>query len=318
MHGKDESSRDVRVDAIAHVTVGVADMQAVRELWIDRFGLEIVARRTGADADLARLWNIPAERIADQLLIRTPGAPTGWLHFVEFEPPGTPVRHDAAATDLGPKNLDVNCRDMPDRQAELQSAGHTFRSAISEYAVDDIRAREVQMPAHDDVNVVLIEILSGGFDIDFSPQGYGALTSFVVIVPDTAAESAFYRAAFGLDELMHHRIAGAGIERAVGLPPGTVLDMRLLGREGQLFGRVELITYEGVAGDDRFTAAGPPACGILRAGFGVASVAAFTRHAAAAGLDVVTVESVDTIFGTGDVATLRSPAGLRIDVYGRR
>lgn len=318
MHGKDDRPNDIRVDAIAHVTVGVADMQAVRDLWIDRFGLEIVARRAGADAGLARLWNIPADRIADQLLIRTPGAQTGWLHFVEFDPPGAPVRRDAAVTDFGPKNLDVNCRDMPGRHAELDAAGRTFRSPISEYAVDGIRAREVQMPAHDDVNVVLIEVLSGGFDIDFSPRGYGALTSFVVIVPDTAAESAFYRAALGLDELMHHRIAGAGIERAVGLPPGTALDMRLLGRDGHLFGRVELIAYEGVVGDDRFTPARPPARGILQAGFAVASVAAYAHRAEAAGLDVITTEGVETIFGTGDVATLHSPAGLRIDVYCRR
>jgi catechol 2,3-dioxygenase-like lactoylglutathione lyase family enzyme len=111
------------VDAIAHVAVGVADLQPVFDLWIDRFGLEIVAQRTGPDASLGKLWEIPAERVVDQVLLRTPGAATGWLHFVQFDKPDSPVRSGAAATDLGPKNLDVNCRDMAARYAELQALG---------------------------------------------------------------------------------------------------------------------------------------------------------------------------------------------------
>ena len=35
------------VDAISHITVGVADLTPVRALWIDQFGLEIVAERSG-------------------------------------------------------------------------------------------------------------------------------------------------------------------------------------------------------------------------------------------------------------------------------
>ena len=232
------------IGGIAHVTVGVADLQPVFDLWIDRFGLETVARLSGPDPGLGILWDIPAGSISDQALIRTPGADTGWLHFVQFSEPDAPVRAGAMATDLGPKNIDVNCEDMPARYGELEAAGCVFRSAVSEYQVGDIHAREAQMPGHDETNIVLIEILSGGFDMKHSPAGYAAMTSFVVIVPCTKTESRFYADVFGLDELMHHRITGRGIEEAVGLPKGSTLDMRLMGREQNFFGRVELIEYE--------------------------------------------------------------------------
>jgi catechol 2,3-dioxygenase-like lactoylglutathione lyase family enzyme len=303
------------VDAIAHVTVGVADLKPVFDLWIDRFGLQSVVRRTGPDPGLARLWDIPAEQIADQILVRTPGAETGWLHFVQFHKPAAPVRQGAAATDLGPKNLDVNCHDLTARYTECKAAGYSFRSAISEYEVEDIRAREVQMPGHDDTNVVLIEILSAGFDVRFSPQGYAGVTSCVIIVPDTRIEAAFYRGLFGLDELMHHRIAGPGIEAAVGLPKGAVLDMRLMGRQGKLFGRMELITYQGLEGRDRFPLSKPPATGILHCGFAVESVPDTVQRARDAGINVDEFENIETIFASGRMAALHSPSGLRIELY---
>lgn len=304
-------------DAIAHVTVGVADLQPVLNLWVDRFGLEIAARRRGPDHALARLWGIPAGQIADQLVLRTPGMATGWLHFVQFAEPADPVRGDAAIFDFGPKNLDVNCRDMPARVAELKNRGCRFRSAISEYEVDGVRAREVQMPSHDAVNVVLIEVLSEGFEVAMTSRGYGALTSFVIIVPDTDTEAAFYRALFDFDELMHHRLSGTAIEQAVGAPAGTVLDMRLLGRPDQFFGRVELIAYEGCAGRDRFSTARPPATGILGCGFRVDSLEETAARADAAGQAVSRLGPVDTLYAAGACGLLYSPAGLRIELYER-
>jgi catechol 2,3-dioxygenase-like lactoylglutathione lyase family enzyme len=305
------------VDAIAHVTVGVADLHPVFDLWIDQLGLEIVERRAGPDPGLGQLWNIQAASIADQVLIRTPGADTGWLHFVQFSEPGAPVRSGAAPTDLCPKNIDVNCEDMPARYAELKAAGYEFRSAVSEYEVGGIYAREVQMPSHDDINVVLIEVLSGGFEMNFSPAGYAAMTSFVVVVPSTKTEAGFYAQLFGLDEIMHHRITGPGIEEVVGLPKESALDMRLMGREEKFFGRVELIDYQGLQGTDRFMLTKPPALGTLGCAFSVASLDRFLARAKEQGIQTVAHGRVETLFGAGPMCTLSSPAGLRIDVFER-
>jgi len=299
-------------DGIAHISIGVAELQPALDFWVGQIGMDVVARRSGADPELGRLWGIPAGQFVDQLLLATPGATTGQLHLVQFREPGPAVRAGAAATDLGAKNLDVNCTGLPDRVAMLQKQGHRFRSPIGEYTVDAIQAREVQLPGHDCLNIVFIEILSKGFEVRYSPQGFAAVTSFVVIVPDTKAEANFYRDIFEFDELMHHRIAGPGIEAAAGLPVGTTLDMRLLGKPDQLFGRMELISYEGVSGEDRFQRAVPPATGILRCGIRVSSVTAIDQrmgHAPAAGFPVAA-----TIFGHVRILPVQSPAGLVIDV----
>jgi len=302
-------------NGIASISIGVADMRAVTELWVEQLGLEVIARRRGADPELGHLWNLPADEFADQLLLATPGAAMGHLHFVQFCKPGKAVRAGAAAIDLGAKNLDINCTAMPDRVAALQAAGCRFRSAIGEYEVDGLRAREVQLPAHDGLNIVLIEILNGGFEVAYSHQGFAAVTSFVVIVVDTAAESLFYRDVFALQEIMHHRISGPGIEQAAGLPAGTVLDMRLLGDPDNLFGRIELISYEDWPGADRFQLAVPPATGILGCSIQVSSISAIRNRAAQHAIAVSSASTVDLLTGSGRYATLHSPAGLRIELF---
>ncbi len=300
-------------DAIKHITIGVADLDDALKLWSGRFGLDIIVRQTGPDTGLGILWDVPADRIADQALVGTPGAGAGWLHLVQFDRPDPPVRRGASTTDLGPKSLDVHCRDMPARYAELESDGYRFRAPISEYEVGDLRAREAQMPAHDDTNVVLIEVF--GWDIRLSDSGYGAVTSLVVIVPDTEVEGAFYAELFDLDELMHHRITGPAIEQAVGLPKGSALIMRLMGRETEMFGRMELIQYEGLTGTDRFPRAKAPALGTLHCRFQVDSVEAVIERAGRAGAAVRHYGSIQTIFGSSRAAAVNSPAGLRVEVF---
>jgi len=85
--------------ALAHVIVGVADLAPVRQLWCDIFGLEVAASRDGHDTELAAAWSLPSDAIDGQLLLRTPGAASGWLHIVRFARPGPPVRDAAAPTD---------------------------------------------------------------------------------------------------------------------------------------------------------------------------------------------------------------------------
>jgi catechol 2,3-dioxygenase-like lactoylglutathione lyase family enzyme len=299
---------------IGWVSVGVADMAAVRSLWVEQLGLDVVDRRVGPDPELAGLWNIPAEQIIEQLLLATPGATTGLLHFVQFRDPAPAVREGAAPTDLGAKNLDANCTGMPELVEQLMAAGYTFRSAIGEYELDDIRAREVQMPTHDALNVVLIEVLSDGFEVEYTRQGYAALTSFVVIVPDVDKEVQFYQQLFGMQDILTHKLSGPAIEMAAGLPAGTVLDLHLLGEPDNLLGRMELIEYVGVQGDNRFANAVPPSTGILRCGFKVDGAAEFAARAAAQGVELINQTKIDAIFGAGQMLELVSPAGLRIEV----
>jgi len=301
-------------NGISYVSIGVADLAVAEKLWVEALGLEIIARRQGPDPELGKLWNLPADQFVDQMLVRSPGAATGQLHFVQFRESGEAVRKGASPTDLGAKNIDVNCVGMPELVEKLIGAGYSFRSEISEYEVGDIHAREVRMPGHDEVNIVFIEILSKGFEVEYSPKGFAALTSFVVIVPNTLVESKFYQHVFGFDEIMHHRITGPGIEEAVGLPKGSALDMRLCGSPDNMFGRMELIKYEGLSGENLFHRAVPPATGILRCGFRTDKLDELLKRVELQGTPVGRIFEIDAIFGAGRIVEFASPAGLQIEV----
>jgi catechol 2,3-dioxygenase-like lactoylglutathione lyase family enzyme len=308
------SEKHIMTTGISYVSIAVADMQQVSALWIEQFGLAVLEHRLGPDAELAKLWGITPAQISEQLLLASPGAETGKLHFVELADPGSAVRQDAAAYDLGAKNLDVNCTDLPGCVKKLKQAGYEFRSEIVSYEIEGLKIREVQMPAHDGLNVAFVEVLGPGFETPFTEQGYAALTSFVVIVEDTVSEADFYKHTFGFDEVMYHKLSGPGIETTIGLPSGAALHMRLCGKEDNMFGRMELISYEGLTGKNRFKLAQPPATGILRCGFVVNSLDEMTAKADINKQLVAEPVSIDTIFGHGQVLQIESPAGLKIDM----
>jgi len=138
---------------VSHVTVGVKDLEVALRTWRDEFGFEIIARRDGPDATLGALWGIEPARIRRQALLGTPGLPKARVHLVEFDRPDPPVR-GAASTDLGPKNLDVACRDLPKRYDALLQKGQKFRSPWVEYPFEGKQVREVQMPGHDHTKIV--------------------------------------------------------------------------------------------------------------------------------------------------------------------
>lgn len=300
---------------IAHVTVGVASLDAELELWVGTFGFNVVERRAGPDAELGRIWGLPVDQITAQALVETPGVGCGRLHFVEFKDPSPPVRRGAGTTDLGPKNLDVLVSDLPRRYEELGEAGHTFRSKWVRYDFGGIEVREVQMPGPDETNIVFVELVGKAFP--FTPQGFAGLGSFVAVIPDPEAEVRFYRELLGMPLAHQVNLDGPEIEQMVGLPPGAALDVRVLGPHASPFGRVELVHYRGAEGKSRYPLARPPALGTLHAAFVVPSIEVFRARAHDVGVELVDHGRIGTIFGVGPAVTVYTPAGLRLDVLER-
>jgi len=302
-----------RLGAFAYVTVGVTDLDAALQLWRDQFGLQVSVTRDGPDPALASLWDVPAESISRQAMVRTPGLSTGALHLVEFARPGKPVREGAEVFDRLPKNLDVYARDLPARYEEMLAAGYEFRAPWTEMpAPGGTRFREVQMPGHDFTNIVLLEILET--DYRHSTAGYAAIGPLIIVVGDADSETRFYNDILGLERITEDLLAGPEIERMVGLPAGAGIDFRVLGDEADPMGRIEVIEYQGTGGEDRFDRARPPATGTLHAGWQVVDLAALRRHLDARGIAYQDHGSLDTIYGAGPMLSLQTPAGFRIEV----
>lgn len=300
------------------VTVGVSDLDDALGLWVNDFGFRLAKRRTGPDSALARLWSIEADDVVDQALVRSKGAGFGMVHLVEFDDPEPPVRRGAQVFDSLPKNLGIYVTDMPARLAELAAAGRSFNNAtFSEVtAPNGIRLLEMPMQGHDQINIVLLEILGGDSpspDGDFA--GVGPLT---VIVDNAAAEKSFYRDVIGLEMRSENILDGPEIEAMIGLPPDAELDVTVWGEADQPFGQIEVIDYRGVAGNNRYPLARPKSLGILHVSYAAPSLAPLRRILDSQRVEFSEYGEVETLFGTGSAISFRSPAGFRIEVHERR
>ena len=295
------------------LSVGVADMVIALDLWHETLGFDLVHHRHGSDPHLERLWELPKGEIAEQALLATPDAPGGRLHLVRFRSQVRTVRGTADVTDRCPKNLDVNVIDLPERVERLRSRGYRLRSEPVAYRFGDLDVREVQLPVHDDVNLVLAEIV--GEPLAVTPRGFGGITSTVTTVDDLDRETEFLER-LGFDRLDHHVLRGPQIESMVGLGAGGALELQLLGAPADRFGRAELVRYHGAAGRDLYEQARPPVRGLFRAAVRVddptATLAGLqpppsaARHASPPALPDAPSPSVSVV----------SPAGWWIDLLG--
>jgi catechol 2,3-dioxygenase-like lactoylglutathione lyase family enzyme len=314
--------------AFSHVTIGVTSLAEASRFWRDNFGLEVRAKCTGPDEALAGLWNMAPSAIVGQALVATPAgkdtgdhrswATAGALHLVEFRDPQPPVRQGAKVYDRLPKNLDLYTVDLPTRYGELAAAGHRFRAGWSEMRAGSDLFREVHLPGHDEINVVLLEVIGPGYATPMTSQGYAGIGPLVTIVGNADAEASFYREVLGMATTLELALTGPDIERTVGLPPGAGLKIRVFGDPAEPLGRIEIIEYQQVEGEDLYPRARPPATGILHMNFRVPDLAPIRARLGRADVAMTEHGQVASICGTGPMLSFNSPAGLRIEVQGVR
>jgi len=304
------------MNPFSSVVIGVADLERALALWIGQFGLELAGQRDGPDAELARLWGIVPADIRRQALVVTPGQRMGMIHLVEFDAPNPPVRRNAATTDCCPKNLDVYADDLPAKMRELAALGYSFKNAThSEVATPDgLTFREGHMPSHDDINVVLLELV--GQELPYSPSGFAAVGLLITIVPDAERERDFYRTVLELDVLHDNVLQGPEVEAMIGLPSGVALHASVWGQPDEPMGQIEIIEYRGADGDNLFPRARPKALGVLHVSFESTGMAALRQRLAVAGVDIAEHGRTSTLATSGDTISFLTPAGMRIEVTG--
>ena len=292
-----------------HLCVGTANLARALEFWQGILGMAVKSRPDVAM--LETLWDLPTGTIRGACQLETPSANAGALLLVEFDATTPAVRQQAGVTDLCPKNLDVNCIDLPARVRALQAAGYRMRSAPVDYAIGDLQVREVQLPLEEGVNLVLAEIL--GEPLVTTPTHYGAITSVVTTTADIEEESRFFEA-LGFQRLDRPRLEGPAIETMVGLPAGGVLHMQLLGEPATRFGRAELVSYGGASGADHYPRTRPPALGLFRAAIRVRDMPAVRRACSRAGYALTDVVSLAGPGKPCQACSVQSPSGWWIDL----
>ncbi|MEM1260790.1 MAG: hypothetical protein AAGH76_00190 [Pseudomonadota bacterium] len=299
------------VNAWRTVSIGIADFGPVQKLWLDQMGFELVAEKAGPDAALAELWSIAPDTIAHQWLVACPNVNAGQLHFVQFTESVAAVRDGAAAFDLCPKNLDIYVDDIAARVTECKTAGFSFRTDehADVKAPDGTQFREIHLPSHDAINVVLLEVV--GQSLPFTPAGFAGVGPIVVTVDDANAESAFFEA-MGFTPNAHNVLSGPVIEKMIGLPSGAILDITMMGDKNHPFGEMEIIQYGGTNGRNLYASTQAPARGILELHFHTDDPDALSKTL---GRPITVLNVTDTLLARGPAYRLRSPVGLTVTLW---
>lgn len=299
-----------------HITVGVKDMDVALNQWTGQMGFEVRSQREGPDTGLAALWQINPDDIERQAIIGTPGADSGLVHLVQFHNPDPPVREGADVFDLVPKNLDIFAENLPDQFRNLTASGASFRTdTYSDVTTPSgNRFMEIHMLGHDDTNLVFVDTPGSKRD-HYTDKGFSGVVQLVTIVPDAEQEQVFYLQALGLELHSKNYLKGPKVEKMVGLPPGTALDIRILGGSNAKFGSMEVVEYHGVEGINRYPLAKPKALGTLHVSYFLDDLAPLKQRLSVFGTAFEEHESVDTLFGSGPSISFQTPAGLRIEAH---
>ena len=303
------------LNAWSWVSIGTRDVDAACAFWVDMLGFECIDRAEGDDPGLRHHWQLTDRQICRQVIVRSPGADCGAIHLVEYDTAGASVRQDAAVFDLCPKNLDIYVDDLPLRMAELEAKGIRFRNQRYSEAVspDGVHFREIHLAGHDDLNIVLLQIM--GSDALPTESGFYGVGPLVCIVDNPVAEKAFYRDVMGLSLSHDNMLAGPEIEQMIGLPKGCALEVSIWAQIGQPLGEMELVTYQGTQGTNRYPRALPGARGVTHLNWWTDDMGAWCKHLAQLGIPFGRSRLSGRLIESNESVLLHSPAGLRIEVH---
>ena len=297
------------------VSIGTRDLEVALDFWVARLGFECVARVEGDDPGLRQHWGLPDQCVVRQATVRSPAAAHGGMHIVEWAEPAESVRGNAQVFDLCPKNLDIYVDDLPARMAQLAEQGVVFRNEHYSEAVspDGVHFREIHLAGHDDINIVLLQVI--GSDTPIPDSGFYGVGPLVCIVRDPAEEKRFIDTVLGLSLSHNNILEGPEIEKMIGLPTGCALEVSIWAEPGQALGELELVTYQGTDGADLYPRARPGARGVTHLNWQVDDIEALAAHLSAHGVS----HSASTINGSliQSRASLifHSPAGLRLEAH---
>jgi catechol 2,3-dioxygenase-like lactoylglutathione lyase family enzyme len=205
-------------DHIVGPLISTGHLQAHAELLGDVFGMQCLAEVELDDAAVHDLWGVH-ERTARTALYQTPGTETG-IRLVQFDPVSEVVMRDRHHGDEHDalKVIDFFVPDFAAAVARLEDAGHRLKDAIAEYDLPEGHFREAHLWAVDEVVYALIAGPAGFMAglVHVVDRPFSEVMSLSTPVTNRAAAVAFYRQAFGFDEVYRYGFDDASFANLVG------------------------------------------------------------------------------------------------------
>lgn len=296
-----------------YITVGVSNLDAALSFWRDRIGMDALYSVEGDDADLSRVWRVDRDAVTRQVVLSASHEPYGFMHLVEFDEPLSPVRLNSAVYDSLPKSIDFFVDDIVTRSRALNAYGYRFRSKEPQsFEVEGEIIKELQMPGHDETNIVFIE--NPNVQRGFNSQGYVGVGMIITTIGDTPVEQTFFTELLGLSVVTSMDLAGPALEKATGLPSGTEWVIRIVGNRDSDIGQIEFVEYRGLDVENKYAQAVPGALGLTEVTYLRSDLQRVMYYLASNGYDFIVTSAINILGKCFDSVRTRSPAGMPIQI----
>lgn len=262
---------------IREAVVAVGDLDAAVAFHRQAYGFEVISYE------------------GDQVLMGAPGASSGQVRLIATPRPDGWV--EPTVFDQGPRLLGIYSRDLAATVTAVTLAGGAPRQPVT-YPYGTASLSELVARGTDGVWWTVPLAVAGAHRPSdaYAADGerlHSELHTAVLVVDDHDAAVAFFSAG-GLQTVFDGRMAGEPFDELVGMPSDAALRLAFMGGEDHLPARFEIMSFEGVAAEDR---SGDP-LGVQRLVFACEDVVATRAALVAAGAEVV------------DDETLRGPVGV--------
>lgn len=296
-----------------YITVGVSNLEDAQSFWRDRIGMNVRYTADGIDPDLSRAWRIEDDGVSGQALLSASQEPFGYMHLVEYQSPLPPVRLNAAVYDSLPKSIDFFVDDIEVRSDVLSANGFRFRSDVPQaFEVNGDVVKELQMPGHDETNIVFIE--NPSVEDDFNADGYVGVGMIITTIDDTPAEQAFFTELLGLSVVTKMDLGGPALEKATGLPSGTQWVIRIVGNQDSDIGQIEFVEYRGLEVENKYQRAVPRALGLTEVTYLRSSLSHEMQYLASNRYDFSVTSDIRVFGHCFNSLRTRSPAGMPVQI----
>jgi len=277
-------------------------------------GWEVLAS-AAADDSLNRLWSLPGDARAQQILMHNAGTSKGYLRLVCVAGAAqTQIRPDDQAWETGGVSaLDLRVVDIDTTRAALHARGWRAPSDPVRYHAYNVEVIQWAPVSPDGVRLSFIQRIAPPLSGWPELKRWSRAANAAIVTKDIAAGAAFFTTGLGLPMAGHTNTVGGNGPNVMGLPWALArslpVDIRGFAAGPAGDSAVELISMPGAAGRDFAAAARPPNFGIAA----LRGVSADVRGLAAAmGASVMAIEIPP--HGPCLGFTITAPDGVRLEI----
>lgn len=307
------------ISPIDAVYLSVSDLARSITFYASIPGWEVVYQDSLNSTDASEFWDYHQQGEVKVALLRHTASDYGKLKLLEF--PGDsrqPIRNPRQAWDIGLFDIDLAVTNIEACVKHMIGIGaRPGPCGPVRYRFGELLVAEVLLYGPDGEAVVLIERLSASAAAT-SPEAtlrYSEITASAQMVAHLETAMAFYRDLLGLTLYRQAELREPQLELMLGLPAGQPLRLAIFTAGESFSGKVELIEFPGLPGENTAALAHPPNLGFFMYSFVVDDLDALYQRFVEANI-TITCPPRRVDFGPEglqEAMSVLSPDGLRLE-----